>query len=190
MRTMIFVDGENLTFRYQDMRKNGRVPSNDITHVPDVFVWHPDITKQSAFNVQRVSYYTSMAASLENIEKMKDYIGSIFYHYEVTDICIGNGQICPYIFKKEKQKDKTRKVDINITIDTMRYAFSDIDLIVLISGDGDFIPLIEEIMHKGKRVWVYAFSSGLDRRLRYISDEFKELDDIFFLKPEPPSNES
>lgn len=176
---MFFIDGENLTFRYQNMLSEGRVPAPGIIHEPDIFIWHPALTLQSALNVNRVSYYTSMKASLENIESMKDKIGSIFYKHGALGIT-ESAQICPFIFKKEKQKDKTRKVDIQIVIDTMRYASTSVDLIILVSGDGDYIPLIEEIMHKGKQVWVYTFSSGLDKKLRYVPDEFFELDNLFF----------
>jgi hypothetical protein len=39
-RMMIFVDGENLVFRYQAMISKGWVPRTDeVTHIPDVLIW-------------------------------------------------------------------------------------------------------------------------------------------------------
>ena len=177
---MIFVDGENLTFRYQEMIKGGKKPAKNVVHIPDIFVWHPEITTPSYLELRRVSYYTSMVADEPAIEDTKQKIGRISYEYYDVGIR-GTYQICNFIFKKEKQKEKTRKVDINIIIDVMRCAsFEHIDLIILVSGDGDYLPLINEVMHKGKQVWVYALSSGLDKRLIYTTDEFLELDKIMF----------
>jgi uncharacterized LabA/DUF88 family protein len=54
------------------------------------------------------------------------------------------------------------------------------DVLFLLSGDGDYLPLIEEITRSGKQVWVAAFSKGLNSNLRFAADEFFDLDEIFF----------
>jgi hypothetical protein len=40
-RMMVFVDGENLTMRFQDMVKKGKMPRPEVTVIPDIFVWQP-----------------------------------------------------------------------------------------------------------------------------------------------------
>ncbi len=57
-----------------------------------------------------------------------------------------------------------------------------IDVLLLLSGDGDYVPLIEEASRNGKQVWVAAFSDGLNSRIPLIVDEFIDLDEIFFKK--------
>ena len=49
--------------------------------------------------------------------------------------------------------------DVGIVIDAIRTA-SSVDVIVLGSGDGDFIPLVEYLKNRGKRIEVIA----LDRK--------------------------
>lgn len=66
----------------------------------------------------------------------------------------------------------------------MRYAFTDtIDRIYLASGDGDYAPLIHEVMRRGKQVELLAFSSGLNAVLRPLVDRVHILDDRFFKDP-------
>jgi uncharacterized LabA/DUF88 family protein len=63
----------------------------------------------------------------------------------------------------------------------MRFAFTDeIDRVYLASGDGDYLPLIEEVMRRGKQIELLAFSSGLNYTLPYSVDSFNELDIVFF----------
>ncbi len=74
--------------------------------------------------------------------------------------------------------------DVGIVIDAIRTAAS-LDVIVLCSGDGDFIPLVEYLKNYGKRVEIMAFGKTTSSRLKEIADEFIDLDletDTFLLK--------
>lgn len=53
--------------------------------------------------------------------------------------------------------------------------------IMLLSGDGDFVSLVHELMHMGVNVQVHAFSSGLNPAMETSGDAFRLLDDVFFL---------
>ena len=53
---------------------------------------------------------------------------------------------------------------------------SSVDVIVLASGDGDFIPLVEYLKNQGKRVEVIAFGKSTSSRLKEIADEFIDLE--------------
>jgi len=65
--------------------------------------------------------------------------------------------------------------DVGIVIDAVRTA-SNLDVIVLVSGDGDFIPLVEYLKNKGKRVEVIAFGKTTSSELQEEADEFINLD--------------
>jgi len=183
-KRMIFVDGENLVFRYQEMLESGRLPVREVIHIKNVFVWHPRLTQLSFMNLIRVSYYSSMVGDSEKLDDIRQQIAFIPVQYS-TVMDSDNTAICPYIYKKEKQSQKTRYVDINLTIDVMRTAYGDAaDCIHILSGDGDYIPVINEVMRQGKKVIVWAFSSGVNKQLTYTPDEFKYLDDIFFINPD------
>ncbi|GAI21623.1 unnamed protein product, partial [marine sediment metagenome] len=76
---------------------------------------------------------------------------------------------------------KSRQVDINITIDMLNHATpSQVDRIVLISGDGDFVPFIREVMRRGIQLHVAALSSGVNKKLKVIADMFTSLDRFLF----------
>jgi len=65
--------------------------------------------------------------------------------------------------------------DVGIVIDAIRIAPS-IDVLVLASGDGDFISLVEYLKNQGKRVEIIAFGKSSSARLREICDEFIDLE--------------
>jgi uncharacterized protein (TIGR00288 family) len=66
--------------------------------------------------------------------------------------------------------------DVGMTIDAIRMA-SSVDTIVIVSGDGDFISLVEYLKNQGKRVEVIAFGRSASSHLREIADEFIDLEE-------------
>lgn len=65
--------------------------------------------------------------------------------------------------------------DVGIVIDAIRTA-AGLDVIVLVSGDGDFISLVEYLKNQGKRVEVMAFGKTTSSHLKEVADEFLDLD--------------
>ena len=64
--------------------------------------------------------------------------------------------------------------DVGIVIDAIRTAPS-VDVVVLGSGDGDFIPLVEYLKSRGKRVEIIAFGKTTSSKLKEVADEFIDL---------------
>ncbi len=64
--------------------------------------------------------------------------------------------------------------DVGIVIDAVRTA-PGVDVIILCSGDGDFIPLVEYLKAQGKRVEVIAFERTTSSKLKEVADEFFDL---------------
>lgn len=194
-RTMYFVDGENLVMRYQAMAANGQEPKENVIHEPDVFVWRDGVIGLSSArrpfdDIIRVTYYASCVGSDEDIAKVRQSIKKLTYRFRAgmpTVAGTDTATIYPRVFKKPKKAMKSRAVDINITIDILRHTFDDsVDRITLISGDGDFIPLAEEVMRKGKLFTVMALSSGLNPNIPDSVDDFYCLDSEFFQRRKQP----
>jgi len=77
--------------------------------------------------------------------------------------------------------------DVGLTVDAIRLAPS-LDALVLVSGDGDFIPLVEYLkMNKGLQVEVMAFAKSSSQRLKETADEFEDLGNSKYLL-QIPSN--
>lgn len=65
--------------------------------------------------------------------------------------------------------------DVGIVIDAIRTS-QGLDVIVLVSGDGDFIPLVEYLKNQGRRVEVMAFGRTTSAKLKEVADEFIDMD--------------
>lgn len=65
--------------------------------------------------------------------------------------------------------------DVGITVDAIKLSKS-LDVIVLVSGDGDYIPMIEYVQNTtGCRVEVLAFQKSTSAKLIETADEFTDL---------------
>ncbi|MDP3900995.1 MAG: NYN domain-containing protein [bacterium] len=65
--------------------------------------------------------------------------------------------------------------DVGIAVDAIKVSLA-VDSIVLVSGDGDYVPLVEYLKNHGKRVEVIAFGKSTSSRLREEADEFTDLE--------------
>jgi len=126
----------------------------------------------------RVNYYTSATATDERIAQIEESIWKALLQKKSEP----SAQVCPRVFKKPARSHKTKIVDISITIDALRHSYHrHIGAVWLFSGDGDYLPLIREIMRNGTQVWLGAFSDGLNPALPRAVDRFIDLDPWFFV---------
>jgi uncharacterized LabA/DUF88 family protein len=66
--------------------------------------------------------------------------------------------------------------DVGIAVDAIRLA-SKVDCVVLASGDGDFVPLVEYLKFMGTQVEVITFGRSASGRLREAADDFIDMCD-------------
>ena len=74
--------------------------------------------------------------------------------------------------------------DVGMAVDAIRLSES-VDTIVLVTGDGDFIPLVEYLQGHGKQVEVLGFSKSASGKLKEAVDDFIDLGSqpkVFLLK--------
>ncbi len=200
-RCIAFIDGENLLNRFESMLNEGRKPrtepnGNDfvyrlgyVRHSPRKFVWNPNIIREvTGGPLIRVNYYSTFEGSVEDMETLQGEIASLKSNLvigssgSVEHVLNNATNLVPKIFKKQKRGSKTKSVDINICVDVLTQAYQgSVDDIYIVSGDGDYAPLIEQTMRTGKRVHVAALSSGLSPVMRRISDHFVDLDQVMFV---------
>ncbi len=68
--------------------------------------------------------------------------------------------------------------DVGLTVDAIRMA-SMFDVVILVSGDGDFVPLVHYLQWGlGRGVEVAAFGRTSSSRLKEIADNFVDLDNL------------
>ena len=81
-------------------------------------------------------------------------------------------------------REKQVGVDVNMAIDISdRASTSHCDVIVIVSGDGDFTPVIDNVYRKGKKVEVAAFESATNKSLIDSVDRYIPLDSLPILRP-------
>jgi uncharacterized LabA/DUF88 family protein len=89
----------------------------------------------------------------------------------------------PKVFKKQSQERKSKGVDIALCTDVLTHAFQNhFDAAILLTGDGDYRPLVGRVKSLGKIVFVWFFTNpknGLNPKLKIASDAFLSLDSQF-----------
>ena len=65
--------------------------------------------------------------------------------------------------------------DVGLTVDVMKMA-NRLDAVIIVSGDGDFVPLVEYLQHHtGTQVEVVSFGKSTSGKLREAVDDFIDL---------------
>mgnify|MGYP001627140041 CR=1 FL=1 len=73
--------------------------------------------------------------------------------------------------------EKKADWDVGIAVDAIRMS-KFVDAIVLVTGDGDFLPLVDYLKNQGNIVEVAGFSRNTSSRLKEAADYFYDLDEI------------
>ena len=74
--------------------------------------------------------------------------------------------------------------DMGMAIDIMRFV-DKLDVVVLVSGDGDFVPLVDLVKTLGPRVEVISFTYNTARDLINSADEHIPIEDALLLRNSP-----
>lgn len=72
--------------------------------------------------------------------------------------------------------------DMGIAIDTLALA-GHLDVVCLVSGDGDFVDLVNMLKAQGVRVEIYSFRPSTAEELIQVADEFFEIGPNLLLYP-------
>jgi uncharacterized LabA/DUF88 family protein len=158
------------------MMKEGHRPREGISHIPDVVVWSSAFTDLAKFHeILRVTYYTYVVGDDAKVRSVREYIRQL--NFMKHDASLLPNFLTPCVFKKESRERKAKGVDIQICVDILIHVYRhNTDAILLLSGDGDYEPLIDEVLRNGVQVFLSAFSKGLNPRLRDKVDQLYELD--------------
>jgi uncharacterized LabA/DUF88 family protein len=73
--------------------------------------------------------------------------------------------------------EKKADWDVGMTIDAVRLADTFVNTIILVTGDGDFIPLVEFLKAKGIQTEVMAFARSASQKLQEAADDFIDIGD-------------
>jgi uncharacterized LabA/DUF88 family protein len=182
-RLMAFIDGENIVARYQGLIQAGRKVGGAVGHLQDEFVWCSSLALPTYFDPIRAYYYASVVGDDIKVRSLEDHIRNqsvgLSEHHASSRVLL-----YPRVYKKPSRSNKTTTVDIQLAVDVLTHVYQhDIEAVLLVTGDADFVSLARAIVSRGKKLFVAAFSEGLAPDLVPIADRFIELDDSFFSRP-------
>jgi hypothetical protein len=180
-RWMLFVDGENFTIRGQEVAaRAGLALRVGEFYSRDCYLWIPgtppkDLAAHGNGSPQmlhergeRSSYYTFVQGDPDRIGAVRESLWRLGFQ--------------PAVFKKPTGL-RAKGVDIALTKDVLSNAFLDnYDVAVLVTGDGDYLPVVEEVKRLGKIVTVLFFDEaggGMNPELRLASDGFVDIGQYF-----------
>ncbi|HKP54690.1 MAG TPA: NYN domain-containing protein [Chloroflexia bacterium] len=110
----------------------------------------------------RASAYTGVDPENPNQRKFIDFLRANGYKV-----------ICKDIHKYEGGRIKAN-LDIEIAVDIMLLS-ENLDVVVLVSGDGDFVRLVEAVQMRGVRCEVIGFGISTSNELIEAADQFTEI---------------
>lgn len=75
--------------------------------------------------------------------------------------------------------DGTKKADwdVGMAVDVIKFSKL-VDVVILVTGDGDFLPLVEYLQNQGKQVEIAGFPRSTSQKLKEAADFYYDLDEI------------
>ena len=158
-RVMVFVDGSNLFWSMK--RKGLKLDFYKLVTqlVGDRFLVRP-------------YYYCS--TSVPPSERQRKFLYALKYQgFTVVSKPLKAMQIGRKTIFIEKG------VDVALATDMIAAAFRDLyDTAILVSGNSDYVSVVDEVKRLGKRVEVAAFDFAIARQLKALGDKFVALESI------------
>ena len=177
-RVVIFIDGSNV---YHILHKlYGK--SKPLTKFSfDKFVGYIAGNRK----LVRTYYYT---APLDREKDESTYAKQQRFFENLKKISDFNLVLCR--MQKEKIDGKTvytvKEDDIHLAVDMLKLAYNNAyDTAIIISSDGDFVPVVKAVKEKGKKVENIGFQNKFSWHLKQECDRFRQLKkeelDLFFV---------
>jgi uncharacterized LabA/DUF88 family protein len=180
-RLMIFADGGNLVSRYESLHAKGRTPRREVVYEPETYVWGPAFVARGEYIVLRATYYASVVGDEQRRRAVEEALRGLRVYLDHVPHWVHENPLYPKLFQRQKGRETAKGLDVQLTVDVLSNVYQDnCDAVLLMSGDGDYAPVLEECIRRGKIAIVAAFSEGLSQGLRQVADRLYLLDDYYF----------
>ena len=182
----VFIDGAYLRKEAADRWNTDNVhPRNlatRLTDSPQVQTWASDHRTVANALLGRVTYYDGLPDD-GTASPHEEYWGAIEL---LQDVHLGFGSL-----RGTRRRPRQKGVDTLIAVDMLVGAFSGLfDVAILVSGDADFTPVVEEVRRRGVMVAVAAVSDSLSEDLQRVADRYIEIDSQWVTPMEIPQANS
>ena len=168
-RSMVFIDGSNLNKAWKRQRKEAK-SSLDYEKLMLLATQGTDCIR---------GYFYDSVNENDNIERFLDALRNIGITV-VTKPLRYKDVRCERCNTIDRRVPYQKGIDIALSTDLLMLAYENVyDVAIIISGDNDFVPAIEQVKRKGKIVRIVSFGSSLGQDLRRSADKVIQLDGRF-----------
>jgi uncharacterized LabA/DUF88 family protein len=150
-RVGVFVDVQNLYYSARNIY-NARVKFNEVL---DAAVGDRKLIRAIAYVIK---------ADMPEEKSFFDALGKAGYEVKMKEL---------QTFAGGHQKGDW---DVGIAMDIIKM-LNKIDVVVLASGDGDFVPLLEYLQMSGQLTETVAFGKSCSAKIKELTDNFIDLDE-------------
>ncbi len=166
-RVIIFIDGSNF---YYGLKENIGFTQIDFDYFAQKLCKGRKYIRTYYYNVR-----LDAKGDLEKYKSQQKFFDKLsFTPYFVVRL----GRL-----QRTKSGYTEKGVDIKIAVDMFKLAKDNIyDTAILVTSDGDFVPVVEVIQELGKHVENAYFEKGYSYHLRQACDNFIKLDKSYFKK--------
>ncbi|MFH1152073.1 MAG: NYN domain-containing protein [Nanoarchaeota archaeon] len=170
-RVIVFIDGNNCYHNLKRMFKNRRLMDFNFDRLTR------ELTGKR--KLERIYYYT---APFDRTKDKKTYMKQQKFFDKLRKIPNLKLVLCRMIKVKIDGKIiyQVKEDDIRLAVDMVEGAADDVyDTAILISTDGDFVPVIQAVNKKGKGVENVGFEKQFSYHLKQECDKFIRLNKEF-----------
>ena len=168
----VFIDGgylrEEAAERWSTANVNPRNLATRLVGHPGVQSWAAVSTTRHNALLGRVTYYDGLPDDGEESEH-EAYWRALEL---LPDVHLGFGAL-----RGLQRRVRQKGVDTLIAVDMLVGAFSELfDVAVLVAGDADFTPVVEEVRRRGVMVVIAGVDGSVSDDLRRVADRYIEID--------------
>ncbi len=161
-RAAVFVDGAYLGLRTNKIRGKGQRIQVDIEKMSDELV--------GSYSRLRTYYYNTLPSDDKFAEAIERFHAGLRLANRI-EVRLGKTMRTP-----KGEKDRQKQVDILLALDMFKLASSGkINLAILLSGDGDFVPVLQAVKEEGVLTKVIYSRESIDHELRLVADMHHEI---------------
>ena len=167
-----FIDGGYLRSLSRERKialVNPRKLASSLAESGPVQTWAYNPNTRTNALLGRVTYYDALPGDgVQPNQNLLDYWKAIEV---LEDVHLGFGAV-----KGLKRQARQKGVDVLIAVDMLVGAFSGLfDIAVIVTGDADFVPVVEEVKRRGVMVAIAASASSLSDDLRRVADRVVDI---------------
>lgn len=176
-RVMVFIDYQNIL---RSLREAGEGTRMDLFRLTQILVGSRDLVGAYVFDAKKPG-----VGEYDHNVMMQNRLRDQGFRVVVRESIVKDGETD----RQESghggdrsRREKQKEVDVSMACEMLEHALMDhYDVAIVISGDRDFVPVMQKVQSAGKRVEVAAYGESCSDESKRAADVYYLLDDLPFL---------